>query len=122
MGMGQDRDEPRILSTDDLRILQVGREYEQLVKMASWKMLLDWFNDRADAALTAHKLCMSSDVLIEQLVKAKWRNADEVFIELQKHIYGAIERKRILVQQLLDSGATPSQLETALSTLPPTVQ
>ena len=109
------------LSADDIEIMRLGREYEALVKAPAWALILNWLEKRSDAALTAHKLCESSDLVVSHGIKMRWRCTDEALTELQRHVYGAVERKRVFVQTLLDSGITPTQLETALSVLPPTV-
>lgn len=115
-------DSDYVLSDTDISLLRRGRAYEVLVKSEAWKLLLDWLDNRTDAALTAHKLNLSTEPLVMLAFKNRWKDSNEVFVEFQKHVYGVIDAKRTLVQALIESGMSVQQLESALQVIGPSIE
>jgi hypothetical protein len=114
-------DNDRVLSAADLDILRLGREFELLVKSPAWRLTLDWMEMCTNIALEDHKLSLSTDPLISHALRMRWVDREHTLKAFQLYVYGKIEAKRNLVSLLLESGIAPSQLENALSLIPPTV-
>lgn len=103
-----------MLGAQDVNVLYVGREYEALVKLPAWKLIQDWLQARVDVAMEANRDSMSTDPLVMHGLRQNWWLASSTLTDLQKHVLETIEVKRVLVQALLDSGMSPSQLAAEL--------
>lgn len=113
--------ETGIIGGNDLSVLQQGRDFETLVKLPAWKLLLDWLEVRTKASLTTMYESLSTDPMVMNGLKQNWRNSEGLLHEIQKHVYDTIEIKRVLVQALLESGMTPQQLEIELAGVRPDI-
>src|SRR6266478_908370 len=113
---------PPALTKFDVEILQLGKDLEFLVTNPTWKtVVLDFLEKRANEALIAHRDNLSSDPVLQQVSKMRWKERDEVWGRLQGHVQDLITHKKNIISDLINSGVSVTQLESALSALKPNI-
>jgi|SRR6266850_2682339 len=113
---------PPVLTKLDIEILQLGKDLELLVTNSAWKVIvLAFLEKRANEALIAHRDNLSSDPVLQQVSKMRWKERDEVWGRLQGHIADLIARKKNIISDLMNSGVSVTQLESSLSALKPNI-
>lgn len=90
------------LSPEQREILQKGRAAYELVRSPGWQLLLDWLEERSNAALARLRKNASSDPQLIKELNRSWAQNEEVLQKIQEYALSLKDEYEALIQTSQD--------------------
>jgi len=82
------------LATEDLEILQAGKEYSLLREHPGYKRVLSYIERLADSALAAMRQSVSTDPEVIANLCLRWREREYILSSIEREVATGIEQRR----------------------------